>query len=67
MRSALLTAVLAGVAVQAAPSTMAARYDHEKRLRFRVDGGFHLSVFSDLHFGESKLLSDHRSESWVRC
>ncbi|OAQ89688.1 metallophosphoesterase [Purpureocillium lilacinum] len=54
MRSALLTAVLAGVAVQAAPSPMAARYDHEKRLRFRVDGSFHLSVFSDLHFGEKQ-------------
>ncbi|UNI13688.1 hypothetical protein JDV02_000410 [Purpureocillium takamizusanense] len=52
MRSALLAAVIAAAAVQAAPSPIARRgYDNHK-LRFRPDGSFHLTVFNDLHFGE---------------
>lgn len=45
-------------------------YPHHPRITFRKDGTFHLTVFSDLHYGENEdsfgIEQDIRSEALMR-
>lgn len=54
-----MAALAAGLSHQAAAAAVLPRAaaDPPPPLRFRDNGTFHLSVFSDLHFGEGTLSS----------
>lgn len=65
----LVAALAAGLSHQAAAAAVLPRAaaDPPPPLRFRDNGTFHLSVFSDLHFGEGTLSSPpHHSLTLIR-